>query len=241
VAPAMGNHDVQVGQINWGPTYFPDLRPQRDNAEGKARPPFYYSFDVANVHFVALSTEQRRVGPKKEDLSGTKVYDRFTWKEQLAWAEEDLKASRAAWKVVYFHQPLHTAGGYPARPEFREDFGRLFDRYRVPVLFSGHDHSYQRTWRIRNATRERADDGTVQVVSGGAANQHRKSARESPWNIHYTRVNHYLRVDVKDDTLRVDAVLEDGEILESWEVKTSGQPKTLKPLPEKVPPPREKP
>jgi hypothetical protein len=240
VAPAMGNHDVQVGRVNWGPDYFPDLVAQQNNAAGKARPPFYYSFDVANVHFVALSTEQRRVGPNKEDLSDTRVYDRFTWKEQLAWAEEDLRASRAPWKIVFFHQPVHTAGVYPCRPEFKEDFGRLFDQYKVQVLLSGHDHSYQRTWRIRNATRERADDGTVQIVSGGASNLHRKAARDYDWNIHYTRVNHYLRVEVRDDTLRVDAVLDSGEVLESWEMKRSGQPKTLKALPDQIPEPREK-
>ncbi len=71
MAPAMGNHDVQVGQLNWGAEGFPDLQAQQNNAAGKAQPPYYYSFDVANVHFVALSTEQRRVGPKKEDLSST--------------------------------------------------------------------------------------------------------------------------------------------------------------------------
>jgi hypothetical protein len=56
----------------------------------------------------------------------------------------------------------------------------------------------------------------------------------------YLRVNHYLRAEVRGDTLRVDAVLDGGEVLESWEVKTTGQPRTLKPLPDVIPEPREK-
>ena len=239
LAPAVGNHDVSVGKQVWAPDYFADLPARPNNPAGRAQPPFYYSFDVGNVHFVALCTELRRIGANKKDLADAKVYDRFTYNEQIAWLEEDLRASRAPWKIAFFHQPLHTAGGYPCRPEFYRDFGRLFDQYQVPVIFSGHDHSYQRTWRIKNATRQRADDGTVQVVSGGASNLH-KQARSPDWNLFYLRVNHYLRAEVRGDTLRVDAVLDGGEVLESWEVKTAGQPKTLKPQPDVSPEPREK-
>jgi hypothetical protein len=238
LAPAVGNHDVSVGKQVWAPDYFADL-PARSNRAARARPPFYYSFDVANVHFVALCTELRRTGPNGEDLGDARVYDRFTYNEQVAWLEEDLRSSQAPWKVAFFHQPLHTAGGYPCRPEFYRDFGRLFDQYRVPVILSGHDHSYQRTWRIRNATRERADDGSVQVVSGGASNLHKQS-RTPDWNLFYLRVNHYLRAEIDGGTLRVDAVLDSGEVLESWEMKTTGQPTTLKKVPGAVPPPREK-
>lgn len=238
LAPAVGNHDVSVGKLVWAPDYFADL-PAPPNRAGRARPPFYYSFDVGNVHFIALCTELRRTGPNKEDLGDAKVYDRFTYNEQLAWLEEDLRASQAPWKIAFFHQPLHTAGGYPCRPEFYQDFGRLFDQYKVPVIFSGHDHSYQRTWRIKNATRERADDGTVQVVSGGASNLH-KQARTPDWNLFYLRVNHYLRAEIQGDTLHVDAVLDSGEVLESWEMKTTGQPTVLKSVPDQVPAPREK-
>jgi hypothetical protein len=239
LAPAVGNHDVTVTQQVWAPDYFADLRRQMDNKTGRAQPPYYYSFDVGNVHFVALCTELRRTGPDKQDLADTRVYDRFSYNEQIAWLEEDLRTSPAPWKIAYFHQPLHTAGGYSCRPEFYQDFGRLFDRYKVPVIFSGHDHSYQRTWRIRNASRERADDGTVQVVSGGASNLHKK-ARDPDWNLFYLRINHYLRAEIQGDTLRVDAVLDSGEVLESWEMKTSGQPRTLRPLPDRIPEPREK-
>ena len=42
-------HDVRVGEMNWGPASFPDLEVQLNNSAGKAQPPFYYSFDVANV------------------------------------------------------------------------------------------------------------------------------------------------------------------------------------------------
>jgi hypothetical protein len=230
MAPALGNHDIQVGQRIWAPEYFANLPAQKSNRAGPANPPFYYSFDVANIHFVALCTEVRQRGPKGEDLSGARVYDKFTYREQLAWLEEDLRGSRAPWKIAFFHQPLHTVGRYPCRPEFFHDFGGLFDRYKVAVLLSGHDHSYQRTRRINNATRRLSDDGTVQVISGGAAYLF-KPVHKADWNVLHAQVYHYLRMEVSDETLRVDAVLDTGEIFESWEMKTMGQPTVLKNAP----------
>src|SRR5690348_17778585 len=60
----------------------------------------------------------------------------------------------APWKVVFFHQPFHTAGGYPAPSYFPKDFGALCDKYGVQLLLSGHDHSYQKTKRITNVDRK---------------------------------------------------------------------------------------
>jgi hypothetical protein len=122
---------------------------------------------------------------------------------------------------------MHTVGRYPCRPEFLRDLGRLFDRYGVAVVISGHDHSYQRTWRINNTTRERADRGSVQVISGGAAYPFKRHL-EADWNALYAPVLHYLRMEIDGDTLRTEAVLDDDKVLDSWEMKATGQPVALK-------------
>ena len=43
---------------------------------------------------------------------------------------------------------------------FPQDFGAVCDKHGVQLLLSGHDHSYQRTWRIGNVDRQRSDTGT---------------------------------------------------------------------------------
>ena len=227
MSPGLGNHDIKQGKHLWPPGYFRDIPPVRGNAAGAAHPPFYYSFDVANIHFVALCSVVRRAR-KGEDLSDRRLYGRFTYNDQIAWLKEDLHGSRATWKIAFFHHPLHTVGGYPASPGLREDFGRLFDKHGVQLIVSGHDHSYQRTLRIRNATRELSDTGSVQVISGGASNLF--NGRTAPWNVRHTRINHYLRVEVEGDSLRVDAVNVEGVVFDSWRLDTRGQPRTLKSL-----------
>lgn len=224
MAPTMGNHDVTPDKLAWPPEYFRDI-PSVKNAAGLSQPPFYYSYDVGHVHFTVLCTE---LGAGRDFDRSRRLYDRFSHDEQMAWLEEDLKNSQAAWKVVFFHQPLHTTGGYPAPAVLREDFGRVFDKYKVPLVFSGHDHSYQRTWRITNADRERSDTGTVHVISGGASNLF-PSRGPQPWNVLHTKVHHYCRVTIGESEARVEAIRDSGELLESWRMPLVGQPETLVP------------
>ncbi|MHC4914196.1 MAG: metallophosphoesterase family protein [Planctomycetota bacterium] len=228
MALAPGNHDLHHGNYPWAPDYFGDV-PAAENAAGRSRPPFYYSFDAGNVHFVALSTETRR-SHKGRDLSKEKWFSTFTYDEQLAWLEEDLKSASADWTVCFFHQPLHTVGGYSVGPGIRKDFGELFDKYKVPLIFSGHDHSYQRTRRIVNSSRELSETGTVQVISAGASNFF--AGKTAPWNVRYDKTNHYLRVEVDGATLTVEAVDVEGQVFDRWRLKRTGQPEKL-PLPEK--------
>jgi 3',5'-cyclic AMP phosphodiesterase CpdA len=224
MAIALGNHDVTPEAYSWGPDYFGDIPAVQSNSAGEAKPPYYYSFDVANVHFIALCTEARRTD-KNGDVSDQMLFDTFTYNQQLAWLAEDLKNAKAEWIIVFSHQPLHTVGGYSAHVSFQKDVGALLDQYKVPLMISAHDHSYQRTWRIGNLDRKKRDDGTVQVISGGASNFFSGGSRD--WNIHYMRTNHYMRVAVDGDAITFKAVGVEGEIIDHWRLKKNGQPEDL--------------
>ena len=66
--------------------------------------------------------------------------------EQVAWVEKELKASDSEWKIPYFHHPPYSSGdrhGSDAR--LREVLEPLFLKYNVSVVFTGHDHFYERT------------------------------------------------------------------------------------------------
>jgi hypothetical protein len=63
---------------------------------------------------------------------------------QTRWLRRVLAASTARWKVVAFHHPAFTCGGYRAHPAVRTRWVPLFERYQVDLVLSGHDHNYQR-------------------------------------------------------------------------------------------------
>ncbi len=68
--------------------------------------------------------------------------------EQLEWLQRALAASRARWRVVYGHHPLHSTGRrHGADERMRAKLEPLFfasDKPRVQVVLAGHDHIYQR-------------------------------------------------------------------------------------------------
>jgi hypothetical protein len=174
--PALGNHDIgpEIGdkalfnRIFALPLknarlirkrYDPDLNGVED----------FYSFDVAGVHFVALSTET------------------IDMKIQLRWLEQDLKAhKRAKWKILYFHRPIWSSGRHGSNEDNRPMAGELIpiiDRYEVDIVLAGHDHNYERfhpsqggfgsphiitPLGLKNGMPYGRAKGTLYIVSGNA-------------------------------------------------------------------------
>jgi 3',5'-cyclic AMP phosphodiesterase CpdA len=87
----------------------------------------YYTFKKGNVRFFVLDSDY--MDPK-----------------QLAWLETQLRnAGTGDWKICYFHHPLYSSGKtHGSSTELRLLLEPLFTRYGVDVVFSGHDHVYER-------------------------------------------------------------------------------------------------
>jgi hypothetical protein len=105
-----------------------DAREQRFyklfNMEGR----LYYSFKAPsqNVRFYALETT-------------------YMEPEQVKWLEEELKAHNDDWKIAFFHHPLYSSGErHGSDVKLREVLEPLFVRHNVSVVFTGHDHFYER-------------------------------------------------------------------------------------------------
>ncbi len=105
-----------------------------DSREQRTYPPFnmdgklYYSFKAPkqNVRFFALETT-------------------YPDTEQMQWIANELKSSNEDWKIVYFHHPLYSSGGrHGSHVELREQLEPLFVEFNVSVVFTGHDHFYER-------------------------------------------------------------------------------------------------
>jgi len=87
----------------------------------------YYTYAKRNVQFFVLDSNQ--LDPR-----------------QLAWFDGVLKQSSGAWKICYFHHPLYSDGGrHGSNVELRVALEPLLVKYGVNVVFSGHDHIYERT------------------------------------------------------------------------------------------------
>lgn len=86
----------------------------------------YYTYARGHVRFFVLDTN---------------VLD----EPQLAWAEGVLRAATEPWKIAYFHHPLYcNAGRHGSNVDLRVRLEPLLRKHGVQVVFSGHDHVYER-------------------------------------------------------------------------------------------------
>lgn len=104
-------------------------------AAGEAYPRMTnYSFDYGNSHFLILDGND---------------YMDWTDPQLRKWVEDDLKNSKARWKFVAFHQPGFNSDWAHREEQRMRHLSDIFERCGVDVCFSGHSHSYQRSYPVR--------------------------------------------------------------------------------------------
>ncbi len=127
----------------------------------------YYSFNHGNVHVVSLDSQ----------LS---MRDELQRKAMHSWLEADLSANTMDWTIVIFHHPVYTKGSHDSDTEassrfgidqpildLRTEFTPLFEQYGVDITFSGHSHSYERSWYLHG---HRGDADTFNAVEHAELN-----------------------------------------------------------------------
>ena len=86
----------------------------------------YYTYKKSNVRFFALDSN-------------------YMDKQQLTWLEKELQNSGSDWKICYLHHPLYSSGAFHgSSTDLRLLLEPLFVKYGVQVVFSGHEHVYER-------------------------------------------------------------------------------------------------
>lgn len=86
----------------------------------------YYRFVKGDVAFYALNSN-------------------YLDKKQLDWFVSELEKCDSKWKIAFFHHPPYSSGGrHGSDTELREIIHPLFIKYGIDVVFTGHDHFYER-------------------------------------------------------------------------------------------------
>ncbi len=158
------------------------------NMDGK----LYYSFKAPkqDVRFIALEST-------------------YPVPEQIAWLEQTLKDAKEAWKIVFFHHPLYSSGKtHGSDVKLRETLEPLFIKYGVNVVFTGHDHIYERI---------KPQHG-IQYFVSGSGGQLRKGdyTPNEPFSAKvYADAQVFMAVEIFETEMVFNAVSRAGTIVDS--------------------------
>lgn len=122
-----------------------------ENAAGAAYPRMTnFSYDWGNAHFLILDAN---------------AYMDWTSSDIRNWVEHDLKATKQKWKFVAFHQPGFNSDRNHWEEQRMRHLSDLFERGGVDLVFSGHSHSYQRSYPLYFKEKP-APPGDIQAAAG---------------------------------------------------------------------------
>ena len=120
---------------------------QKFNMDGKR----YYNFRKKDVEFFALDST-------------------YMAPPQINWLRDELKRSNAKWKIPYFHHPIYSSGErHGSELDLQRVVEPLFLENGVDVVFSGHEHFYERL---------KPQKGIVYITQGGAAKLRRGNIKD---------------------------------------------------------------
>ena len=129
--------------------------------------------------------------------------------EQLAWLEQELKGSGSDWKIAAFHHPLYSSGDrHGSDLKLRQTMEELFVQHNVSVVFSGHDHFYERIKPQR---------GIIYFVvgSGGKLRFGNIDRMSGLTDRGFDTENVFLAVEIAGDRMHFNAIATGGHVVDS--------------------------
>lgn len=147
-----------------------------------------YSFDQGNARFVALNSNH----PGDP--------------EQIKWLDGAFTDAGEKWRICFFHHPLYSSGQHAAESAevIRPALEEALVRNRVDVVFSGHDHLYERT---------KPQKGITYFVSGGGGRYLYKLQPRAFEAVGISE-HHFMVAQVAGDRLFFEAISHSQKVLD---------------------------
>ncbi len=156
----------------------------------------WYSINKNEIHFIILNSNA--------NLNRSS--------EQYHWLENDLKNMKKDIKftVVLMHHPLYTTGFHEADEKgFRKSLEPLFSKYGVDLVFSGHNHSYERSV-VKNIY--------YIITGGGGAPLYKKESRSS-YNQVFIEKYHFCKLSYFKGSLVIEVLDTNLKNIDQFQVK----------------------
>jgi acid phosphatase type 7 len=215
IMPVSGNHESYGPRKVAPPQYYLEQfsLPQNgpEGLKGHA-----YSYDYGPVHFTVLDSQQL-----EQQQSGDIL------KPQQAWLEADLVASKALWKIVFFHRSPYGVKPKRDEEEIRKAFCPILEKYHVNLVFTAHDHGVARTPPMKNgAAMKTAAEGTIYIVAGQSGGKtYQDNVKKEYHSFFYNPIDqpNYWVLEATKEKITIKAVNQDGTLIDAFSIDTTGK------------------
>ena len=204
-----------------------------DNVHGRARPhdyekkferPYKTLLDAGVKFYAALGNhdDPNQRFYKPFNMNGERYYSfkprggirffaldsNYVDQKQLEWLEKELAASGSDWKVAFFHHPPYSSGDrHGSNVEIRQRLEPLFVKHGVNVVFTGHEHFYERL---------KPQQGIYYFIAGSSAKLRRGDIQKSEMTEKgYDEGYTFMIVEIEGDDLRFETITETGQTVDS--------------------------
>lgn len=146
--------------------------------------------------------------PDGHDVRFFSIHSDYLDPEQVEWLEQELAESDEGWKICFFHHPIYSSGGrHGADLELREVLEPLFIEHGVDVVFTGHDHVYERL---------HPQNGIYYFVSGAGGKLRRGDVAVSGQTAaKYDDDGSFMLLEMVDSTLYFQVISRQGQTVDS--------------------------
>lgn len=179
---------------------------------------FYASLgnhDTSNQRFYALfnMNGEEYFRFEKGNVALYSLNSNYMDKRQMDWLTGKLATDGNKWKVAFFHHPPFSSGGRHGSDEkIREALHPLFIRHGIDVVFTGHDHFYERI---------KPQDGITYFVAGAGGKIRKGDIKEgSPLTAKAFDTDlSFMLVEVDKDEMHFQVVSRAAKTVDSGVIK----------------------
>ena len=147
--PTPGNHDYRTDEA----LPYLGFLALPENASEPAHRERYYAFSWGPVRFYALDSNT----PLDQAAAGEPA--------MLQWFDADVAQAKERFKIAYFHHSPYSSGPHGDDQRAIEQLVPHFEAAHLDVVFTGHDHIYERTQPLLGG--QPSTSGISYIVSGG--------------------------------------------------------------------------
>ena len=208
--PTPGNHEYpkdENGQRRLSSLWRPHFSLPAGDIEGLEETVYFVDYQGARI--ISLNSNERL-------------------DEQAEWLDRTLESNPHRWSVVTFHHPVFSTAQGRDNDVLRGLWKPIFDRHRVDLVLTGHDHTYGRGRNLPVGINEvEAGTGTVYVVSVSGPKMY-VLGDEPWWDRAAENTQLYQIISIDGDTLRYEARTAVGELYDAFELaRREGLPNRL--------------